>query len=53
MLQRDRIKEAETNVRSYLSEGLIKKESPNSDAIRILTKISSRKEIICKSKKII
>lgn len=40
MLQNDRIKEAETNVKSYLSEGLIKKESPNSDAIRILTKNS-------------
>ena len=36
MLEKDRIKEAETNVRAYLNEGLIKKESPNPDALRVL-----------------
>ena len=36
MLEKDRIKEAETNVRAYLNEGLIKKESPNSDVLRVL-----------------
>ena len=36
MFSKDRIKEAETNVRSYLNEGLLKKESLNSDALRVL-----------------
>lgn len=36
MLGKDRIKEAETNVRAYLNEGLLKKESPNPDALRVL-----------------
>src|SRR3989344_9602299 len=36
MLAKDRIKEAETNVRAYLNEGLIKKEPPNPDALRVL-----------------
>ncbi len=36
MLSKNRIKEAETNVRSYLNEGLIKIESPNADAIIVL-----------------
>lgn len=36
MLSEDRIKEAETNIRAYLSEGLLKKESLNPDALRVL-----------------
>jgi len=36
MLAKDRIKEAETNIKAYLSEGLLKKEPTNSDALRIL-----------------
>ena len=36
MLSKDRIKEAETNVRFYLNEGLLKKESLNIDALRVL-----------------
>src|SRR3989344_8987804 len=36
MLNKDRIKEAETNVRSYFNEGLLKKESLNTDALRVL-----------------
>mgnify|MGYP001591423809 FL=1 len=36
MLEKYRIKEAETNIRAYLNEGLIKKESPNPDALRVL-----------------
>ncbi|MEK6818905.1 MAG: HEPN domain-containing protein [Nanoarchaeota archaeon] len=35
MLSKERIKEAETNVKSYLSEGLIKKESVNADVLRV------------------
>ena len=38
MLSKDRIKEAETNVRTYLDEGLLKKEPLNSDALRVLLK---------------
>ena len=36
MLAKDRIKEAEINVRAYLDEGLIKKEPLNPDALRVL-----------------
>ena len=36
MLDKDRIKEAETNVRVYSNEGLIKKEPPNTDALKVL-----------------
>ena len=36
MLDKDRIKEAETNVRVYSNEGLIKKEHLNTDALRVL-----------------
>ena len=36
MLTKDRIKEAESNVRSYINEGLLTKETPNPDAIRVL-----------------
>ena len=36
MLDKDRIKEAETNVRVYSNEGLIKKEFLNTDALRVL-----------------
>ncbi len=36
MLSEKRIKEAETNVRTYLSEGLLKKESLNPDALKVL-----------------
>src|SRR3989338_156543 len=38
MLDKNRIKEAESNVRSYLNDGLIKKEPLNSEALRILLK---------------
>ena len=38
MLSKDRIKEAETNVRTYLDEGLLKKEPLNSDELRVLLK---------------
>jgi len=36
MLNEKRIKEAETNVKSYLSEGLIKKEQFNEVVFRVL-----------------
>lgn len=36
MIDTNRIKEAESNVRTYLNEGLIKKESINRDAIGVL-----------------
>lgn len=36
MLEKDRIKESEANVRAYLNEGLIKKEPANPDALRVL-----------------
>src|SRR3989344_9675075 len=36
MLAKDRIKEAETNVRAYFGEGLLRKESLNHDALRVL-----------------
>ena len=36
MLDKVRIKEAETNVRIYSNEGLIKKEFLNTDALRVL-----------------
>jgi len=38
MLSEKRIKEAETNVRSYLEEGLLKKSSLNKEAINVLIK---------------
>jgi len=38
MLDKNRIKEAESNVRSYLNDGLIKKEPLNSEALRVLLK---------------
>ena len=38
MLAKDRIKEAETNVKAYLEEGLLKKEILNADALGILLK---------------
>lgn len=38
MLNKDRIKEAEGNVQTYLREGLLKKESSNPNAIRVLIK---------------
>ena len=40
MLTKDRIKEAESNVRSYINEGLLTKETPNPDAIRVLLRNS-------------
>jgi len=36
MLSKDRIKEAEINVRTYLNEGLLKEEYPDADALRVL-----------------
>src|SRR3989344_6630670 len=40
MLNNDRIKEAETNVKAYLEEGLLKKEPLNADALEVLLKNS-------------
>ena len=36
MLDKNRITQAEQNVKKYLSEGLIKKEKPNKVAIQVL-----------------
>lgn len=38
MLDKNRIKEAEANIRTYLNDGLIKKENLNQDALRVLLK---------------
>lgn len=38
MLDKNKIKEAESNVRSYLSEGLLKKKDPDKKVINILIK---------------
>ncbi len=46
MLDKIRIKEAETNVKSYLFEGLIKKTLPNQKVIDILLKNSKESLII-------
>jgi len=46
MLNKERVKEAETNVRSYLSEGLIKKTPSNKEIIRILLKNSKESLIV-------
>ena len=35
MLSENRIKEAETNLKSYLKEGLIKKESLNEEPLKV------------------
>jgi len=40
MLSKERIKEAETNVRNYLNESLLKKESVNPDALKVLLRNS-------------
>mgnify|MGYP001585093594 FL=1 len=50
MLNQDRIKEAEANVRTYLNEGLIKKEPLNPDALRVLLK--NAKESIASAEKL-
>ncbi|MDD5192567.1 MAG: hypothetical protein PHH54_01525 [Candidatus Nanoarchaeia archaeon] len=50
MLNKERIKEAETNVKTYLSEGLLKKESSNPDAISVL--IKNAKESILSAEKL-
>jgi len=50
MLAKDRIKEAETNVRAYLSEGLLKKEPLNTDALRVL--LRNAKESIDSAEKL-
>ena len=50
MLAKDRIKEAETNVRAYLIEGLLKKESLNTDALRVL--LRNAKESIDSAEKL-
>ena len=50
MLAKDRIKEAETNVRVYLAEGLLKKEPLNTDALRVL--LRNAKESIDSAEKL-
>ena len=50
MLNQARIKEAEANIRTYLNEGLIKKEPLNSDALRVLLK--NAKESIASAEKL-
>ena len=49
MLAKDRIKEAEANVRSYLNESLLKKESPHIGAIKVLLR-NSQESIISAEK---
>ena len=44
MLNKDRIKEAESNVRSYLAEGLLKKTTEDEQIINIL--IKNAKDVI-------
>lgn len=46
MLTKERIKEAESNVRSYLSEGLIKQVSPNQKIIDLFLKNSKESLIV-------
>ena len=50
MLSKERIKEAEANVKSYLNEGLLKKELSDLNAIRVLVKNS--KESILSAEKL-